>query len=99
MSIKIMSQVWEMDLPVREKFVLLAFADAASDEGGCWPLVATIAKKCSMEVRTVRRAVAELEKMGYLKRSKRANHSNIWTIKADLLGSQDSAKSVAGDLP
>ncbi len=41
MSIKIMTAVWNLDLPDSEKLALLALADCANDEGLCWPSMAT----------------------------------------------------------
>lgn len=38
MSIKAMTWAWGLaELPLRESMVLLALADAANDEGVCWP--------------------------------------------------------------
>ena len=61
MSIRLMSEVWRTDLPTVEKMVLLVIADHASDDGTeAWPSQATIAKKASISIRTVQRAVNSL---------------------------------------
>ena len=39
------------------KFVLVVLADAANDQGICWPCVATIAGKVGVSKRTVQRAI------------------------------------------
>ncbi len=76
MSVKVMNMVWDMPCPQEingeefrsaEKFVLMAFADHADDEGGrIWPSMATIARKTGYDERTVQRRVRLLEKMGLL---------------------------------
>jgi len=81
MSIKLMSVVWELDLPPGEKLVLLALADQASDAGvQCWPSVATIAKRSGQGERTVRRALADLEKQGHLTRNHRDGNSTQYHV-------------------
>ena len=50
-----MNWAWRQNLPSTAKLVLLALADAADDEGNCWPSVATIAGKAGVTTRTVRR--------------------------------------------
>lgn len=64
-----MSQVWQLELPDSEKIVLLALADCANDEGGCWPSMATLAKKCSKTDRTVQAAIKALVAAGHLTRN------------------------------
>lgn len=67
MSIRIMSDVWRTDLPTTEKMVLLVIADHANDDGSeAWPSQATIAKKASVSIRTVQRAVNNLVAEGYV---------------------------------
>lgn len=81
MSIKLMSLVWEIDLPPGEKLVLLALADQANDEGTqCWPSVETIAKRSGQGVRTVRRALASLEQAGHLTRQHRDGTSTQYRV-------------------
>lgn len=81
MSIKLMSLVWELDLPPGEKLVLLALADQANDAGvQCWPSVATIAKRSGQGERTVRRALADLEKLGHLTRNHRDGNSTQYEV-------------------
>lgn len=76
MSIRLMSEVWRTDLPTTEKMVLLVIADHANDEGTeSWPSQATIAKKASISIRTVQRAVNALVRAGYLRMEKHAGGS------------------------
>ena len=56
--------------------VLLVIADHANDDGTeAWPSQATIAKKCSISVRTVQRCVNTLVKHKYIRLEKRAGGS------------------------
>jgi hypothetical protein len=55
-----MNWAWRQNLPSTAKLVLLALADAADDEGNCWPSVATIAGKAGVTTRTVRRVMETL---------------------------------------
>lgn len=66
MSIVAMNWVWAQRLAPAPKMVLLALADAADDEGVCWPSVPTLAEKCSISTRTVRRILQELSAKGLL---------------------------------
>ena len=76
-----MALVWEIDLPPGEKLVLLALADQANDAGTqCWPSVETIAKRSGQGIRTVRRALASLEKAGHLTRDHRDGTSTQYRV-------------------
>jgi len=66
MSVRVMTSVWEIELPDSEKIVLLALADCANDEGYCWPSMATLTKKCSKSERTIQGAVKSLIANGHL---------------------------------
>jgi len=60
MSIKIMSQVWELDLPHNAQSIFLALADHADDDGYCYPSVGRLAWKTGYGVRQVQRTLKEL---------------------------------------
>lgn len=69
MSIAVMTWVWTTSpTSSNERLVLLALADACSrDDGtGCWPSVATIARKAAVSDRAVRRVIARLQADGHL---------------------------------
>ena len=66
MSIRAMTWAWQAPLPPAPKFVLLALADIADDEGVCWPGHRSLAAKCSVTIRTVQRIIAGLEASGLL---------------------------------
>ena len=57
-----MNWAWRQQLPSTPKLVLMALADAADDEGICWPSVATIAVKACVSTRTVQRVIQTLIK-------------------------------------
>lgn len=67
MSIRVMAAVWESDLPSGEKFVLLALADHARDDGSkVYPAIKTISRKTGFSRRTVQRHIHCLESKGIL---------------------------------
>lgn len=61
-----MQWAWHQALPSTQKFVLLALADIADDDGVCWPSVSTIAKRCAVSTRTVRRALRDQIKADFV---------------------------------
>lgn len=66
MSIRLMSQAWELNLPQTEKMVLLCLCDHANDNGECWPSIDTLARKCSVSDRTIQRTIRKLVSDGVL---------------------------------
>ncbi|MBK9276522.1 MAG: helix-turn-helix domain-containing protein [Flavobacteriales bacterium] len=77
-----MSAVWEYGpTDSTQRFVLLALADNASDDGGnAYPSIPEIARKCALSKRTVIRALDALVKSGYLIRRRRQDTSNMYQI-------------------
>ena len=63
MSIAAMNWAWQQRLTPSLKLILMALSDAADDEGICWPGVATVAVKCNVSSRTVRRGIQSLIEM------------------------------------
>ncbi|HEX8382435.1 MAG TPA: helix-turn-helix domain-containing protein [Sphingomonas sp.] len=87
MSIRLMTTVWDLDLPPGEKLVLLALADQANDEGRqCWPAVSTIMKRSGQGERTVRRALHDLEAKGHLTRHHRDGGSTQYHLHPGQIG-------------
>jgi hypothetical protein len=67
MSIKIMAMIWDGGPKGSTlRFVLIALADNANDDGECWPSVATISRKTGICERAVRTALRQLESDGWL---------------------------------
>jgi hypothetical protein len=61
MSVELMSRVWKSALPRPEKYVLLAYADHANDDGeGVYPSIGYVAWKTDYEERQVQRITASL---------------------------------------
>ena len=56
-----MTWAWAIELPPTSKLVLMALADIADDQGICWPCQDTLAAKCSLTVRSVRRILLQLQ--------------------------------------
>ncbi len=62
-----MSHAWKQgpDDPM-ERYVYLAIADNANDEGEAFPSLPTIAEKSKLSLSTIRRAIASMEDAGWL---------------------------------
>jgi len=74
MSVKVMSMVWDCDLPPNQKFVLLAYADHANDEGtSVYPGEDRMKKKTGYSKGNVRRVTAELIDAGMLMRTRKGH--------------------------
>jgi len=61
-----MNWAWRQQLSPTPKLILMVLADAANDDGICWPSVSTVATKCCVSVRTVRRVMQKLVDRGLL---------------------------------
>ena len=61
-----MNWAWQQQLPPTPQLILMALADAANDQGICWPSVWTLAAKCCVCSRTVRRVLQDLVDLGLL---------------------------------
>jgi hypothetical protein len=108
MSVRVMTDVWAIDLPDSQKIVLLALADSANDEGHCWPSMATLAKKCSKGERTIQGVIKQLVDAGHLTRKEvRGKGCNYYVhprtdcATADIAPPQRTANTpaVAADKP
>lgn len=80
MSVRIMTQVWDLDLPDSQKIVMLALADCANDEGLAWPSIATMARKCSKSPRTIQSMIRKLEEDGLVTRIEVAGRGNKYHL-------------------
>ena len=68
-----MREVWKLDLPPTEKFVLLAIADFSNDKKGiAWPSQNTIARKTGYSRQTVNRAINRLREKKMIVSSRRS---------------------------
>lgn len=82
MSIKVMSAIFESDLPPSKRLVMLALADHANDEGICYPSIARLCLRTGMKERTVQTHIRELEAGGHLSRemNKGRGGSNLYHL-------------------
>jgi len=82
MSVEAMAFVWKLKLPHDEKFVLLAYADNANDNGGnIFPALLTVAKKTGYSKRSVQDITKKLETHGFLVRNGKSKHATtLWRI-------------------
>nr|DAT15726.1 MAG TPA: helix-turn-helix domain protein [Caudoviricetes sp.] len=89
MSIRIMSQVWNMEIDdSTTKLTLMALADFSDDEGYCYPSYEVLAKKISKSKRTAIRAVEKLTELGFLQKEKRelkdgTSSANLYKILSE----------------
>ena len=89
MSIRIMSQVWNMEIDdSTTKLTLMALADFSDDEGYCYPSYEVLAKKISKSKRTAIRAVEKLTELGFLQKEKRelndgTSRTNLYKIVSE----------------
>lgn len=73
-----------IDLTAGQKLVLAGIATFAGSTGKAWPAISTIAKRCSMGVRTVQRHIAKLVSLGYLERVYRSGKAAITRVRLDV---------------
>ena len=102
MSIKIMSIIWEHGPSAQsDRFVLLALADYANDEGEAWPSIAGICRKTCMSERGVQTVIRRLEAAGWVTIQTGAGRKNCnqYTIKTPQQVHPLPDKNPAGDAP
>lgn len=83
MSVRIMSKVFDSDLPTGERMVLLAMADFANDAGSSiYPSIATLSKKCGLSPRGTQQLIKRLQEKGYIELEKKGGGrlANSWRI-------------------
>ena len=67
MSVRLMTVVFDSELPPTKKLLMLALSDYANDEGyHVHPAIGTLARKTSLAERTVQTQLRELEEAGLL---------------------------------
>ena len=69
----------EENLPHRAKAVYLYLRDRADAAGLCWPGIKTIAKELALSVRTVQRAMQDLEQAGLIQKEHRYRSNGSFT--------------------
>ncbi len=64
-------RIYEADLPHRAVAVYLYLKDRANKDGICYPAIGTIARELSLSDSTVKRAINDLEKNGFIRKKQR----------------------------
>lgn len=111
MSTKLTGYVWDAcaasGMKLSSVAIMARLADFSSDEGVSWPSIATIARQIGAGESTVRTAISQLEKDGWLTRQQRRkgnrNASNVYQLNVaklqaaafSLLSDSDASKSDA----
>lgn len=92
MSIEALAWAWDQDqLPTTEKIVLLAIANCVHPEGvEAFPGQRYLSAKTGASIRSVRRAIAALEKRGLIRRHRRSRDNGTRT--SDLIVVRLAAK-------
>jgi biotin operon repressor len=74
MSYRLLEEIWSSDLNSTDKFVLMRLADHAQDDGtSIYPSNASVARFCSMSLRTVWESIRRLRDSGLLVEVRKAN--------------------------
>ena len=60
-----------MDLPHRAIAVYCYLYERANKEGECWPAIDTISQEIKLSRSTVKRAIADLKKVGFIETEQR----------------------------
>lgn len=67
MSIKVMSQVWDIEgIDSSECLILIALADHADDQGRCYPSIGRLAKRTKLSDRGVQKVISRLIEKGFV---------------------------------
>lgn len=97
MSVRVISRVWDASAAEpTARFVLVAIADCANDEGHAFPGVANLAKKTGLDRTAVMRAVRALEALGELRVQRTFGRGNRYDV---LLGTSRAERPVAHSDP
>ena len=85
-----MSLIWELstinsELNRDDKFLLIALADHANDDGECYPSLSKIQKKCFFSRQGLINSINKIIKVGYASKNKRkrengGNSSNLYQL-------------------
>lgn len=84
MSVKIMGQLWDLQLAHRELLLLLAITDHADHDGrNMFPSIDLLAYKTGYSRSTVKRVLHALVERGVLERQERPGKSSLYNIRLD----------------
>lgn len=79
-------EIYSTDLPHRAIAVYMYLRDRANKDGACFPAINTIAQDLKISKSTVKRALSDLEKDGYIWHERRyrqsgGNSSNLYYLE------------------
>ena len=101
MSYHLAAWAMDVDVPPREKLMLILIASHANDEGECFPSQTTLAYRSGLSRRTVLRSLAELEERGVITRRQRRRPDGSRssdTIRLNVHGAPVRPPLAAGNL-
>ena len=80
-----LKELYQSELPTRAIAVYLYLRGRANKEGVCWPAIPTMARELKMSESTIRRALRDLIREGFLvieerQRENGADSSNKYTL-------------------
>ncbi len=80
------TSLYSSELPHRARSVYMYLSDRSGKEGKCYPAIGTIARELKLSRSTVKRAITDLEKNGYLRKEQRwrengGKSSNMYYVK------------------
>lgn len=88
-SNRLLDLVWRTDIgPATKRLVLLALADAANEDGTCWPSVGLLMERTGAGKTAVVAALGELEADGVLSKKRRRQQSTVYVVDADALSTR-----------
>ncbi|MBL4869174.1 MAG: helix-turn-helix domain-containing protein, partial [Pseudomonadales bacterium] len=88
MSCRAITWAWVQEVNSTQKIVLVALADHCDNDGWCWPAHETLARKCSLSERSVRRVISQLRELQkvtvkHRKDSKGHQTSNLYKLSLE----------------
>ncbi|MFJ4286434.1 helix-turn-helix domain-containing protein [Paenarthrobacter nicotinovorans] len=104
MSNEAINWAFQQHVPMTRKFVLIVLANYADESHSCYPGQKKIAAQIGASVETVRRALVELERSGYISRERRNRDSGYrssdrYYLPVNLPTGQFAHKADSGDQP
>lgn len=86
MSNDLSNLVWRSSIrPMAKRVTMLALANAANDDGVCWPSVDLLVEHTGAARSTVVNSLAALEDEGFISKERRRSKSTVYTVNRDRL--------------
>lgn len=83
MSVRFLNSAFDAELAPTPRFVLVALAEHADDEGRCYPSVARVAQRTGLSERSVQNSIKQLCAGGYLNINRNAGKhgTNVYQLR------------------